>query len=130
MKKEKIIKVLKVAPGENPEVVELANNLDAVQKAVSIGMEGQGLIEIIELDEETVLLANEEGKVLNLPPNRRLGGNDIIAGVFYVTGQNKYGDLASLSEAGIEKYSKMFEEIPDISESEVFKSMVMRFFAY
>lgn len=129
MKKEKIIRVLKVAPGEKPEVVELANNLDALQKAVSIGMEGQGLIEIIELDEETVLLANEEGKVLNLPPNRRLG-SDILCGVFYVTGQNKYGDLASLSEAGIEKYSKMFEEIPDISESEVVKSMVMRFYAY
>ena len=129
MKKEKVIKVLKVAPKEKPKLEELTNNLDSLQKAVSIGMEGQGLIEIVELDASTCILCNEEGKVLNLEPNRRLG-NDILCGVFYVTGQNKYGDLASLSEAGIEKYSKMFEEIPDISESEVVKSMVMRFFAY
>ena len=129
MKKEKVIKVLKVAPKEKPKLEELTNNLDSLQKAVSIGMEGQGLIEIVELDASTCILCNEEGKVLNLEPNRRLG-NNILCGVFYVTGQNKYGDLASLSEAGIEKYSKMFEEIPDISESEVVKSMVMRFFAY
>ena len=129
MKKEKVIKVLKVAPKEKPKLEELTNNLDSLQKAVSIGMEGQGLIEIVELDASTCILCNEEGKVLNLEPNRRLG-NDILCGVFYVTGQNKYGDLASLSEAGIEKYSKMFEEISDISESEVVKSMVMRFYAY
>lgn len=129
MKKEKIIKVLKVAPKEKPKLVELVNNLDSLQKAVSVGMEGQGLIEIVELDASTCILCNEEGKVLNLEPNRRLG-NDILCGVFYVTGQNKQGDLASLSTAGIEKYSKMFEEIPDISESEVVKSMVMRFYAY
>ena len=129
MKKEKVIKVLKVAPKEKPEVVELANNLDSLQKAVSIGMEGQGLIEILEIDSNTCILCNEEGKILNLEPNRRLG-NDILCGVFYVTGQNKQGDLASLSPAGIEKYSKMFAEIPDILDSEVVKSMVMRFFAY
>ena len=129
MKKEKIIKVLKVAPREKPEIVELTNNLDSLQKAVSIGMEGQGLIEIIELDSGTCVLCNEEGKILNLEPNRRLG-HDILCGVFYVTGQTKAGDLASLSAAGIEKYSKMFEEVPDISDSEVVKSMVMRFFAY
>ena len=129
MKREKIIRVLKVAPRERVEVVELANNLDSLQKAVSIGMEGQGLIEIIELDASTCILCNEEGKILNLEPNRRLG-NDILCGVFYVTGQNKQGDLASLSTAGVEKYSKLFEDIPDISEEEVVKSMVMRFYAY
>lgn len=126
MKKEKVIKVLKVAPKEKPEVVELANDLDSLQKAVSIGMEGQGLIEIVELDENTCILCNEEGKVLNLVPNRRLG-SDVLCGVFYVTGQNKQGDLASLSPAGIEKFSQRFAEPEDILESEALEALIMRF---
>ena len=127
MKKEKIIKVLKVAPKEKPEVVELSNDLDSLQKAVSIGMDSQGLIEIIELDTQTCILCNEEGKILNLEPNRRLG-QDVLCGVFYVTGQNKHGDLASLSSANIEKYSKRFAEPEDILESEALKALLMRFF--
>ena len=35
--KQKEIKVLMVAPGEHPREVVLENNLDALQKAVSIG---------------------------------------------------------------------------------------------
>lgn len=126
MKKEKVIKVLKVAPKEKPLVVELDNNLDSLQKAVSIGMEGQGLIEIIELDASTCILCNEEGKLLNLEPNRRLG-RDILCGVFYVTGQNKQGDLCSLSPAAIEMYSKRFAEPEDILPSEAMEAVFMRF---
>ena len=126
MKKEKVIKVLKVAPKEKPMVVELANNLDSLQKAVSIGMEGQGLIEIIELDVSICILCNEEGKLLNLEPNRRLG-RDILCGVFYVTGQNRCGDLCSLSPAAIEKYSQRFAEPEDFLPNEALEAMLMRF---
>jgi hypothetical protein len=45
--KARRIKVLKVAPGEHPQVVVLENNLDAMQKAVSIGCDYQGLIEVV-----------------------------------------------------------------------------------
>ena len=41
--KEKTIKALIVAPGKHPEVVKLGNDLDSLQKAVSIGAPEQGL---------------------------------------------------------------------------------------
>ena len=61
---------------------------------MSIDAEYIGLIEIIDIDERACILCNDEGKLICLMPNRRLG-DDIICGVFYVTGQNEDGDLTS-----------------------------------
>ena len=105
--KARKIKVLKVAPGEYPKEVVLENNLDALQKAVSIGCDCQGLIEVVGLDDGVCIICNEEGKLLNLTGNRRLGG-DIIAGVFYVVGEEKCGNFVSLTEAQIQYYTKRF----------------------
>ena len=107
--KARKIKVLKVAPGEYPKEVVLENNLDALQKAVSIGCDCQGLIEVVSLEKGVCIICNEEGKLLNLAGNRRLGG-DIIAGVFYVVGEDKCGNFVSLTEAQMERYSKRFWE--------------------
>lgn len=105
--KQKEIKVLMVEPGEHPKDVVLENNLDALQKAVSIGCDYQGLIEVISLGKGVCIICNEEGKLLGLEGNRRLGG-DIIAGVFYVAGEDKYGNFVSLTEAQLECYTKRF----------------------
>lgn len=118
MKKEKVIKVLKVAPKMVPEVVMLDNNLRALQEAVSIGADYVGLIEIIDIDENACILCNEEGKLIQLEPNRRFY-DDVICGVFYVTGQSKDGELTSLSDSLIEHYKKMFGTPEDISPDEV-----------
>ena len=48
--KKKEIKVLMVAPGENPREVVLKNDMDSLQKAVSVGCDHQGLIEVISLE--------------------------------------------------------------------------------
>lgn len=105
--KARKIRVLKVAPGEHPQVVMLENDLDALQKAVSIGCDYQGLIEVVGLDDGVCIICNEEGKLLGLEGNRRLGG-DIIAGVFYVVGEDKCGNFVSLTEAQIQHYTKRF----------------------
>ena len=116
--KEKRIKVLKVEPKKLPEVCELENELDALQKAVSIGADYQGLIEIISLSNDICILCNEEGKLIGLEPNRRLG-NDILCGIFYVTGQDDDGNLTSLDVMSMAYYKKIFSEIEDISPDEV-----------
>lgn len=116
--KEKAIKVLKVAPKMVPEVVMLDNNLRALQEAVSIGADYVGLIEIIDIDEKACILCNEEGKLIQLEPNRRFY-DDVICGVFYVTGQDKQGNLTSLSDSLIEHYKKMFGTPEDITPDEV-----------
>lgn len=99
--KQNEIKVLKVVPGEHPREVVLENNLDALQKAVSIGCDYQGLIEVVNLEKGVCIICNEEGKLLGLEGNRRLG-SDIIAGVFYVVGEDKRGNFTSLTQAQME----------------------------
>lgn len=105
--KEKIIKVLKVGPMEVPRMARLNNDLDSLQKAVSEGCENQGLIEIIPIAEDAVILCNENGKLIGLEGNRRLG-NDILVGVFYVTGTDKKGNLCSLTAEQMAFYNKVF----------------------
>ena len=124
--KEKNIRVLKVAPMERPSLCTLENELSSLQKAVSIGADYVGLIEIIDLDEEVCLLCNEEGKLIGLAPNRRLE-NDIICGVFYVTGQDRAGNLISLSEDQIRHYSERFRDIEYFMRGENGEIIVIRF---
>lgn len=125
--KEKVIKVLKIEPGKLPKVVELKNELTALQEAVSIGADYRGIIEIVSLDDKTCLLLNEEGKLIGLKPNRRLG-QDILCGVFYVTGQNKSGELTSLDEASMARYAQLFM-IPGIfTDGEVDETIITKFF--
>ena len=127
--KETRIKVLKVEPGKAPEVVWLENTLSALQKAVSIGAEYIGLIEIIELDAETCILCNEEGKLIGLTPNRRLY-EDVLCGTFYVTGQTKDGNLASLSEKAFSVYTKRFAAPEMIQQEDVVNNLFIKFFTW
>lgn len=126
--KEKTICVLKVAPGEHPEPVTLGNDLDSLQKAVSIGAESQGLIEVINIEESVCILCNEEGKLIGLEGNRRLG-DDILTGVFYVIGSKSNGDFASLPEDKMQKYTSRFWEPEHYTEADIDKALVMRFFS-
>ena len=104
---KKEIRILMVEPGKHPREVTIGNDLDSMQKAVSIGCERQGLIEIVGIEDRVCILCNEEGKLLGLEGNRRFG-TDIIAGVFYVVGENGRGDLISLTDKQMEKYRKRF----------------------
>ena len=116
--KEKKIKVLKVEPKKPPTEIELENDLDALQESVSIGSEYKGLIEIINLNADTCILCNEEGKLIGLEPNRRLG-KDILCGVFYVTGQDGEGNLSSLNANAMGYFKNFFGKIENISPDEV-----------
>ena len=105
--KQKEIKALMVVPGEYPKEVVLENNLDALQKAVSIGCDYQGLIEVVSLEKGVCIICNEEGKLLGLEGNRRLGSN-IIVGDFYIVGEDKRDNFTSFTQAQIEQYTKQF----------------------
>ena len=98
--KQKEIRVLMVEPGKHPRVTMLQDDLDSLQKAVSIGADYQGLIEIISIGNGDCILCNEEGKLIGLDGNRRIG-NDIIVGVFYIMSENEEGELVSLSDKKI-----------------------------
>ena len=85
-----------IEPNKSPCVVELMTDLDSLQKAVSIGAPEQGLIEFVYLEDNVSIMCNEEGKLIGLEPNRRLG-NDILVGTVYVVAENDEGELMSLT---------------------------------
>ena len=124
--KEKEIKVLMVEPGKHPKVTVLHTDLDSLQKAVSIGAEYQGLIEIVPLGNGDCILCNEEGKLIGLDGNRRVG-RDIIVGVFYVMSEDREGNLISLSEKKIQYYQKLFWEPQTFDRDEIGETMYMCF---
>lgn len=124
--KQKEIKVLMVEPGKNPKVTTLQNDLDSLQKAVSIGAEYQGLIEIVPLGNGDCILCNEEGKLIGLDGNRRVG-RDIIVGVFYVMSEDREGDLISLSGKKIQYYQKLFWEPQTFDREEIEDTLYMYF---
>lgn len=100
----KEIKVLMVEPGKHPRVTTLKDDLDSLQKAVSIGADYQGLIEFVSLGNGDCIMCNEEGKLIGLEGNRGLG-DDILVGVFYIMGENEDGELMSLSDHKIRFYT-------------------------
>ena len=119
--KEKEIKVLKVEPCKKPESVTLTNRLEDLQVAVSIGADYTGLIEIVDIDSKTCILCNEEGNLIGLQPNR-VWGNDILCGIFYVCGQDRFGNLTSLNEDAVKQYTEAFAEYSYISPDDVAKT--------
>lgn len=125
MSEEKITVVM-VEPREHPKVVTLDNDLDALQKAVSIGSDDQGLIEVIRMERGIDIICNEEGKLNGLEGNRHVGMN-IIAGVFYVVGVDDEGEFTSLSEEAQERYILRFWEPERITDEEIAKTIIMRF---
>ena len=109
--KENMITVLKIEVGEPPKIKEIPNELSGLQHEVS------GLIECVYLDDGSIAVCNEEGKLNGMEPNRRLGA-DIICGPFFICGDSLDGDFASLSDEQIQKYSEKFAEIPGFTGKE------------
>ena len=105
----KELTVLMVEPGKHPKVTTLKDDLESLQKAVSIGADYQGLIEFVSLGNGDCIMCNEEGKLIGLDGNRRLG-DDILVGVFYIMSENEDGELVSLSEKKIKRYTELFWE--------------------
>ena len=116
--KQKEIRVLMVEPGKHPVETVLQNDSASLQKAVSVGSEHQGLIEIIGIDDRVCVFCNEEGRLIGLEGNRRLG-NDLVAGVFYIVGEDGQGNLTSLPDDVMSKYSKQFWEPEFFTEDAV-----------
>ena len=104
------MKVLKVEPMKKPEVVEMKQDLESLQKAVD------GYIECVyPFDDEVAIVCNEEGKLNGLTLNRAIMDEDgeeildIIAGTFLIVGARDDDDkFSSLNDKQIETYSKMF----------------------
>jgi len=100
------IRVLVVEPNKLPYEKVIPNRLKDKQNLVG------GLIEYtrVDNDENSLVICNEEGKILGLEWNREIG-DDIIAGTFFIVGDNPdIGEDRSLTDEQIEKYKERFNE--------------------
>ena len=107
---ENTLSVLKIAPGQYPQQVEIDNDLKALQQAVggSIGASYPFA------DDPVAVVYNDDGKLMGLPLNRALRDEngemyDAVAGTFLVVGLGEE-DFVSLSPELAQKYEELFHQ--------------------
>ena len=113
---EELMRVVYVEPNKAPRVMEMLHTLEAEQNAVG------GLIELVYNDDNTAIVCNDEGKLIGMEGNRRLGNGTIIAGPFFVVGLTE-DDFRSLTDEEVVKYMNQFAEPEQISQEEVESDM-------
>lgn len=114
---ENTLSVLKIAPGQHPQQVEIDNDLKTLQQAV-----GGSIDAVYPFADPVAIICNDEGKLMGLPLNRALRDEDgqmydAVAGDFLVVGLGEedfaspdpgtgaevraaFSSAGSLSEAG------------------------------
>lgn len=117
------MRVLIIEPMKEPHVVDIENDLKSMQDLVG------GQIEVINLEDDIVMVDNEEGKLIGLEGNRRVG-RDIIAGTFFLCGSNDEGEFVSLTEEQIDKYTNRFKEPEHYTPEQVEDSIRIEFYSY
>ena len=65
---ENTLSVLKIAPGQQPQQVEIDNDLKALQQAV-----GGSIDAVYPFADPVAIICNDEGKLMGLPLNRACG---------------------------------------------------------
>lgn len=118
----KDFRILMVEPHKAPYEQHISNTLDDMQAAVG------GLIQIIGNGDGTVIVCNDESKLIGMDGNRRIG-SDIIAGPFFVAGEAGE-NLRSLTDEEMQKYMQRFGEIEDISPEDVQSTLGYTFIAF
>ena len=103
---EEKIKVLRVKPTYEPEVIEISNDYRAIQNEVD------GCFDVVYPFRDNIcIFCNDMGKLNGMEYNRPLhyeeGGFDFIFGTFLVAGE-RCGDNVSLTEEQISKYKDIF----------------------
>ena len=102
------MRILLIAPGTKPRVVNIEHTLAAMQELV-----GGTIQAIYPFADKVALVCNDEGKLLGLPMNRAVRDPatgqilDIIAGSFFICGLGKE-DFASLTDEQVQRYAQMF----------------------
>ena len=104
---ENTLSVLKIAPGQYPQQVEIDNDLKALQQAV-----GGSIGASYPFEDPVAIVYNDDGKLMGLPLNRALRDEngemyDAVAGTFLVAGLGEE-DFASLTPELAQKYEQLF----------------------
>lgn len=103
------MRVIVVEPKKKPVVQDIGSDLESMQKTVGGSIEA-----VYPFDEPMALIANEEGKLLNLPLNRVLRDEageiyDIISGAFFLCAAPQESDhFEGLTDLQVKTYMERF----------------------
>jgi len=106
------INVLIVEPNKTPRRATISNEYEEIRDIVG------GRIQTYPLAKDAELVCNEEGKLMKLTGNRRVG-EEIIAGTFIIVGADGGEEFISLTDKQIEEYEKRFWNPEEHSAEEV-----------
>lgn len=107
-KPENLLKVVYIEPHRRAYEAEVLHEYAALSNAV-----GTGMIEHIYNGDDTLIVCNNEAKYFDMDNNRRLDNGTVIAGPFFVCGDNDV-DYRSLTVEEVKKYLDRFGEPEDI----------------
>jgi hypothetical protein len=119
----KTLRVLRIEPGKTPEEKVIGADLESLQAEVG------GLIECVYLEDDSILVCNEEGKLNGMEMNRRLG-DDIICGPFFIVSDDGEGDFASLSDSQMALFKERFSQPEQFADYEPNAEPRMRFITF
>ena len=111
-KPDNLMRIVYIEPNKPAYEAEVADGLESLQKAVG------GIIEPIYNDDNTIMIGNDEAKLIGMKGNRHLdNGTSIIAGNFFVIGDG--GEtFRSLTEEETQKYLKKYAVPEEITDEE------------
>ena len=113
MSEPPMYRVVYVEPGKPAVAKRIGTKLEDLQAEVG------GLIECIySHNDGTIIVANDEAKLIGMKGNRRLGNGSIIAGPFFIIGDGGE-NFRSLTDAEVSRYLQQYAESQLISQREV-----------
>ena len=90
--------------GQQPEVVDVKNTLESIQKIVG------GYVELVHVHTGCVMLCNEEGRLHGLPYNFNLGNVNILGDVLFTKPDGE--NFTDLNESDVEMILHFFNRTP------------------
>ncbi len=121
--KPKKIHILIVEPNQRPRREVIENEYDVIKNIIG------GRLEVVQLDVNTDIVRNEEGKLIGLDGNRKVG-RDIIVGTFIIVGNDGSEDFVSLSKNQMEIYEERFWEPEEYTNEDVAKTIHAGFIGF
>lgn len=121
MSKPASYRVVYVEPGKPAVEKKIGTDLQDLQAEVG------GFIECIYNRDGTIIVANDEGKLLGMEGNRRLGNGSVIAGPFFVIG-DAGENFRSLTDAEVSRYLQQYAQPQQISQRDVQADMGFTFY--
>lgn len=97
------MKVLAYRKGKEPVIEEMEEGLEAMQEFVG------GYIEMVPVTGKLMLVCNEEGKIMKLPPNLPLPNGDVVHGDIFFIRDNKEGETVDIREKDVKKIREILK---------------------